>query len=107
MLASPNRANSGKTLQAYDIVNGKLLWASAPMAGGSSSPPITYETGGKQYVLMLIGATGSRSTHAAATLAKLAATRRRSVPTMPSLTREKGSRLPRRQPLLTWPRGAR
>jgi glucose dehydrogenase len=50
--------NSGKTLQAYDESNGKLLWTSAPMAGSSVASPITYETGGKQYVIIEIGSTG-------------------------------------------------
>jgi len=49
--------NSGKTLQAYDEMTGKLLWTSPPLAGQSLSSPITYETGGKQYVIILVGST--------------------------------------------------
>jgi outer membrane protein assembly factor BamB len=49
--------NSGKTLQAYNELNGKLLWTSPPLAGQSVSSPITYETGGKQYVIILVGST--------------------------------------------------
>ena len=44
--------------RAFDVATGKLLWESTlPMSGNAT--PITYETGGKQYVV--IYATGGKS----------------------------------------------
>ncbi|QIB66843.1 outer membrane protein assembly factor BamB family protein [Kineobactrum salinum] len=49
-----------RTFKAYDSGTGKMLW-SARLNDAPSSPPITYESGGKQYVAVIVGPGGYQS----------------------------------------------
>ena len=46
--------NNG-TLQAYNDLNGKLLWTSPKLAAGANAAPMTYSVNGKQYVAIYAG----------------------------------------------------
>jgi PQQ-dependent dehydrogenase (methanol/ethanol family) len=46
---------SGGTLQAYNDLNGKLLWTSPKLAAGANAASMTYEVNGKQYVAIYAG----------------------------------------------------
>ncbi|MBU4155219.1 MAG: glucose/quinate/shikimate family membrane-bound PQQ-dependent dehydrogenase [Alphaproteobacteria bacterium] len=48
-------------LRAYDLTTGKELWKARLPAGGQATP-MTYEQGGKQYVVMVAGGHGSVGT---------------------------------------------
>jgi quinohemoprotein ethanol dehydrogenase len=50
--------NGGKHLQAFSEKTGKLLWSSPALASASTSPPTTFEVGGKQYVTTFVASTG-------------------------------------------------
>jgi quinohemoprotein ethanol dehydrogenase len=46
---------SGGYLQAYNDLNGKLLWTSPKLAAGANAAAMTYEVNGKQYVAIYAG----------------------------------------------------
>ncbi|WP_435169850.1 glucose/quinate/shikimate family membrane-bound PQQ-dependent dehydrogenase [Falsirhodobacter sp. 1013] len=48
-------------LRAYDLTTGEQLWKARLPAGGQSTP-MTYDVGGKQYVVMVAGGHGSIGT---------------------------------------------
>lgn len=48
-------------LRAYDVTNGDLLWQARLPAGGQATP-MTYESKGKQYVVIMAGGHGSFGT---------------------------------------------
>jgi quinoprotein glucose dehydrogenase len=48
-------------LRAYNVTNGDLLWQARLPAGGQATP-MTYETDGKQYVVLMAGGHGSFGT---------------------------------------------
>lgn len=48
-------------LRAYDVTNGDLLWQARLPAGGQATP-MTYESNGKQYVVIMAGGHGSFGT---------------------------------------------
>jgi quinoprotein glucose dehydrogenase len=50
-------------VRAYDILNGKQLWESRLPAGGQATP-MTYEEGGRQFVVVVAGGHGSTGTKA-------------------------------------------
>lgn len=52
------QGHAGGRFVAYDAKTGKELW-SCDMGVGTIAPPITYSVGGKQYVSILAGWTGS------------------------------------------------
>ncbi len=48
-------------LRAFDIETGEELWK-APLPAGGQATPMTYQIGGKQYVVIAAGGHGSRGT---------------------------------------------
>ncbi len=54
-------ATQDNYLRAYDVGNGDLLWEARLPAGGQATP-MTYEAGGRQYVLIMAGGHGSFGT---------------------------------------------
>ncbi len=54
-------ATQDNYLRAYDVGNGELLWQARLPAGGQATP-MTYEAGGRQYVLIMAGGHGSFGT---------------------------------------------
>ena len=48
-----------RVLTALDVGSGKRLWSSTQMDASPMAPPITYEAGGKQYVLIIAGGGGA------------------------------------------------
>jgi len=43
-----------KTLRAFSVADGKLLWSGA-LPASAHATPMTYEAGGKQYVVVAAG----------------------------------------------------
>jgi quinoprotein glucose dehydrogenase len=58
LVTSPGLVFVGATLdhalRAFDIETGRLLWQ-APLPGGARATPMTYEIGGRQYVVICVG----------------------------------------------------
>lgn len=49
------------TIRAYDVRDGKVLWEDR-LPAGAQSTPMSYEAGGKQYVVTAAGGHGSFGT---------------------------------------------
>jgi quinoprotein glucose dehydrogenase len=47
-------ATLDRTFRAFDIESGKELW-SAPLPAGGKATPVTYESGGRQFVVIAAG----------------------------------------------------
>ena len=50
--------NNGGQFRAFDAKSGKQLW-SMPLGSGIGAGPMTFTAGGKQYVAIVVGRTGS------------------------------------------------
>ena len=50
-------ATLDRTIRAFDIETGSELWK-APLPAGARATPMTYESGGRQYVVIAAGGSG-------------------------------------------------
>ena len=61
LLITTHDHESAAEIRAYDVRNGKVVWEDR-LPAGAQSTPMTYETGGKQYVVTAAGGHGSFGT---------------------------------------------
>lgn len=54
-------ATADDYLRAFDLASGKVIWRDRLPAGGQATP-MSYEAGGKQYVLIAAGGHGGLGT---------------------------------------------